>query len=92
MLKALILSWVPPRTSRKLSSARALHTHDFDKLKTLYLSYGGPAFPKDIARDFLTIGDWDTEVQYRPTNPKYPQAARFLQAVERIAKWADGRL
>jgi HEPN domain-containing protein len=92
MLKALILSSVPPRTSLNLRSARALRTHDYDRLKTLYLSCGGPAFPKEVARDFLTIGDWDTEVRYRPTNPKYAHAAKFLQAVERIAKWADGRL
>ena len=92
MLKALILSSVPPRTSFKLSSLRALHTHDFDKLKALYLSYGGPAFPKDIARDFLAIGGWDTQVRYQPSNPKYDHAAKFLQAVERIAAWADGRL
>jgi hypothetical protein len=92
MLKAMILSSVPPKKSLAISASRELHTHDFDKLKALYLIHGGPPFPKDVVRDFLTLTAWDTELRYRPSNPKYPQAARFLQAVERIAIWADGRL
>jgi hypothetical protein len=92
LLKALILSTLPRKKIIEMQKAKVLYTHNLESLKSCYLANGGPPFPKQILNDFLTISDWDTELRYQPRAINYRDAIRFLEAVARIAEWADGRI
>jgi hypothetical protein len=92
MLKALVLSTLPARKIAKLRRTKALFTHSLESLERLYLTNGGPPLRREIHADLLIVGEWDTELRYRPQAIKYKDAARFLEAAVRIVAWADGRL
>ena len=92
LLKALILSHVPRKKREELKKRRDFLTHDLLALKALYLSHHGFSFPKSVASDLVEVSSWDPASRYRPGPIKYQYADAFLQAVERISLWADGRL
>jgi hypothetical protein len=94
MLKALILSRVARRVDRAevLASFRGAKAHDFDWLKMQYLENGGSAYPGEVARHFLRVNSWTTDLRYKPGIMKNREAAAFLDAAAALLAWADGRL
>jgi HEPN domain-containing protein len=92
MLKALILSILPPARQRNmLNSFRGARAHDYDWLKARYLTSGGASFPSTIAKGFSLVETWTTELRYLTKAAKRRDAEAFLKAVKEIMDWADGR-
>ncbi len=93
MLKALVLEAAPPPKRKAVrDSFRGARAHDFDWLRGLYRTFGGPPIPPEVARRFAAVGRWTTELRYRSKSVKIADAEKFLRAVEGILEWADGRL
>ncbi len=93
MLKALALMTVAgsARTAM-LKSFRGGKAHEYEWLRTLYLTNGGVRLPSDIARHFTLVNDWSTDLRYTPRSVRAADAEAFLAAAVAIIKWADGRL
>lgn len=93
MLKAMILSILPAgRRIEMLGSFRGSRAHDYDWLRSRYLTSGGPQFTKAIARAFSFVNTWAVEVRYKAGTSKYGDAKTFLDSTEEIMTWADGRM
>ncbi len=93
MLKALVLSRTPAgRRGEMLATLRGARGHDFDWLKARYFGNGGSPFPPEVAKAFSFVDTWGTETRYVSGATKRCDAERFLEAVEEIMIWADGRL
>ena len=93
MLKALILSVVPPdRRSEMLDSFRGARAHDYDWLKAKYFENGGPPFPSSVSKSFSLVDTWRTDLRYKSGMSKRGDAESFLTAAKEIMDWADGRL
>ena len=93
MLKALILSAVPPTVRPDiLKSFRGGKAHDFEWLRDLYLVSGGARFPRDINRHFTKVNDWSTDLRYTPRSFHPNEAEDFLASAKSIVAWIDGRL
>ena len=93
MLKALILTadteWARRETLHTFKGGRA---HDFEWLRAEYAARGGPKFPREVARHMVVINGWTTTLRYKPANAETATARRFLNAVNAVIRWADGRL
>ncbi|MGC8638381.1 MAG: HEPN domain-containing protein [Isosphaeraceae bacterium] len=93
MLKALILSAVPPsRTYSVLQTFRGHRAHDFQWLRDEYRLNGGAHPPREVNRCFTLVDRWSTEMRYSPGNIKERDAERFFEAAQVILGWSDGRL
>jgi hypothetical protein len=61
----------------------------------LYEKYGGSRPSKknkELAEAFVIVGSWSTDMRYDPGTMPADDADNFLDAVDRIRKWADERL
>src|SRR5580704_9736906 len=66
MLKALILSIVPPkRRAETNASFRGSRAHDYHWLKERYFAEGGLGFPPSLSKHFVLVNTWTTELRYR---------------------------
>jgi hypothetical protein len=93
MLKALILSTVPPGSrAQMLASFRGTKAHDYDWLKARYFENGGPPFPSAVSKNFSLVDTWTTDLRYKAGTTKRGDAESFLKAAREIIDWADGRL
>jgi hypothetical protein len=93
ILKALILMAVAPGDrSATLQSFRGGRAHDFEWLRTQYLTNGGARFPRDVNQYFTLVNDWSTDLRYTPRSVREGEADAFLIAAAAIIRWADGRL
>jgi hypothetical protein len=93
MLKALLLSLIPQgKRQEMLQQFRGSRAHDFEWLQARYYEYGGPRFPADTQRDFVFVNTWDTQIRYESGTARPRDAEAFLNAVQRIVNWAEGRL
>lgn len=93
ILKAAILVQTRVGQRKKvLSSFRGNKAHDYEWLKTIYLTAGGPPLPKEISKAFVKIGNWTTALRYQPRTTKIKAANLFLQSTKEILDWAFGRL
>lgn len=93
ILKAMILASLPAKAQEVVSASfRGSRAHDFDWLKEQYYGYGGPPFPREVARIFGLVNSWTTKIRYLPGNIRRRDAAAFLDAVAKILEWAEGRL
>lgn len=93
ILKALVLMAVPagarPDT---LKSFRGTKAHEYEWLRSVYLTNGGPRFPREITQHFTLVNDWSTDLRYTPRSVRADDAEAFLLSAVAILKWADGRL
>ena len=93
MLKALILSTLPGKNrARILESFKGSKAHDFRWLRDTYFKKGGPSFPREIAHCFIIVGTWSTALRYEPGMTRRTIAVAFLEAAEKIIRWADERM
>lgn len=93
MLKALILSTVPPdERSLMLASFRGDRAHDYDRLKAKYFDSGGCPFPSVVSKYLSLIDTWATDLRYEPVTTKQEDAASFLKAAREIVTWVCGEL
>jgi HEPN domain-containing protein len=92
ILKALILDAVPrAKRAATLSSFRGNLAHDYEWLRSKYLSLGGANFPNEVTRSFALAADWTTELRYVPRGLGSADADAFLMAAETILEWAKRR-
>jgi hypothetical protein len=93
MLKALVLSLVPPaRSSAVLQTFRGSRAHDFHWLRFQYRLHGGAAFPREVNQHFLLSDEWSTDLRYSPMTLRQEKAEAFIDAAKAILRWGDGRL
>ena len=93
ILKALVLMAVTAGARRDtLKSFRSSKAHDYEWLRSLYLSNGGARFPPEITQHFTLVNDWSTDLRYTPRSVRADEADAFLASAVVIIRWADGRL
>jgi hypothetical protein len=93
MLKALVLAAVPARARRDtMKSFRGNRAHDYEWLRSLYLTNGGARLPREITRHFALVNTWSTDLRYTPRTVREREAKRFLASASAILQWTDGRL
>lgn len=93
ILKALVLMAVPVAVrTETLKSFRGIKAHEFEWLRSLYLTNGGARFPPVITQQFTLVNDWSTDLRYTPRSVREGEAEAFLEAAVAIIHWADGRL
>ena len=93
MLKALILSIVPPgQRADVLDSFRGARAHDYEWLRARYRERGGPTPPMGVAKGFLLVATWSTNLRYQARATDRIVAESFLKAARDIIDWGDGRL
>jgi hypothetical protein len=93
ILKALVLTAVPEGERIEImKSFRGGKAHEYEWLRSLYLTKGGARFPPEITRHFTLANDWSTDLRYMPRSVRPEEAEAFLEASESIIQWADGKL
>jgi len=93
ILKALVLMTAPARTrAGVLNDFRGNRAHEYEWLRSLYLTMGGARFPREINQHFTLVNDWSTDLRYTPRQVRAPEAEVFLTAAVAIIRWADGRM
>lgn len=93
ILKALVLVAVPTgNRSDTMKSFTGRKAHDYEWLRTLYLTNGGARFPIAITQNFTLVNDWSTDIRYTPRSVRYDDAVAFLASAVSIIRWADKRL
>ncbi len=93
ILKALVLMGVPARARPDtLKSFRGSKAHEYEWLRSLYLTNGGARFPREITQHFTLVNDWSTDLRYTPRSVRAEEAEAFLAAAVAIIRWSDGRL
>ena len=93
ILKTLVLMAVPagdrPGTLKLFRGNKA---HEYEWLRSLYLTRGGLRFPREITQHFTLVNDWSTDLRYTPRTVRGHDAEAFLASSIAIIKWADGRI
>jgi hypothetical protein len=93
ILKALVLmSVVAGAQPDTLKSFRGSKAHDYEWLRSVYLTNGGARFPSEITQHFTLVNDWSTDLRYTPRSVRRGDAEAFLAAAVAIIRWADARL
>ncbi|WP_013626962.1 HEPN domain-containing protein [Rubinisphaera brasiliensis] len=93
ILKALIVMAVPEANrSAMIKQFRGSRAHEFEWLRSAYLTNGGARFPRDITRHFTLVNDWSTDLRYTPRTVRDEEADAFLASAIAIINWADRRL
>ena len=93
ILKALVLMAVPTGSrSDILKSFRGSKAHEYEWLRSLYLTNNGARFPREITQHFTLVNDWSTDLRYTPRSVRDGEAEAFLASAVAIIRWADGRL
>jgi hypothetical protein len=93
ILKALVLMAVP--AAKRLETLRLFRgnkAHEYEWLRSLYLTNSNSRFPPDITQHFTLVNDWSTDLRYTPQSVRDDEAEAFLAAAVAIINWADGRL
>lgn len=98
ILKALLLMVTP---ERKRSAMVAL-LHKDDKKENRYghnirglragLLERGVSIPRDVSSGLMYVQTWSPDSRYEPGPGDITEARRFLQVVQSVVVWADGRM
>ncbi len=92
ILKSLVLMAVPAAARPDmLKSFRGSKAHEYEWLRSLYLTNGGARFPREINQLFTLVNDWSTDLRYTPRSVRADEAEAFLVSAVAIIRWADGR-
>ena len=63
ILKTLVLMAVPAaQRHAMLKQFRGGKAHDFEWLRSLYLTNGGSRFPSEVTRHFTLVNSWSTDL------------------------------
>jgi len=93
MMKALILSITRGKTkARIIESFKGSRAHDFGWLRETYFNSGGPSFPREISHCFIIVGSWSTALRCESGMTKRKVAIEFLDAAQKIIRWAGERM
>jgi hypothetical protein len=94
ILKAILINSLPIKAQDAIIDEFRKYGqgHDFGWLKNEYRKAGGPPFPPDVQRSFITVSSWETDLRYQTGSIKLKEAEVFLTAAETIVSWADGRI
>lgn len=92
MLKALVLENTPPSQQDKLREELKKTGHNLTALLEGYFKRGGSRPPPDVTRSFALVSDLSSEIRYDPREVDPGEAERFLEAVDNVYRWANGRL
>ncbi len=92
MLKAVLLETTPASQQESFLEDLKKVGHNLTKLLELYQQRGGSRPPPEVARAFTLAGDWSSEIRYDPREVDPVDAERFLEAVDTIYEWANGRI
>jgi hypothetical protein len=93
MLKALILSSIPP--ARRMAASRDFRgkkAHDYEELRRQYrkATKGRTIdFPSEINQAFTLVGWWSTDLRYEVGLVLEREAIGFLMATKNILDWTD---
>lgn len=92
-LKALVLASVSQAVRKRLlSEFRGNRAHNIEWLGALYRKHVGFAVPRKVTRHLSRVASWSTDLRYATGSMRITDAEEFLDSVEAIAKWADGRM
>lgn len=93
MLKALILESVPrDQEAVILTQFRGQQAHNSDWLLRLYRKLVSINIPIQIATQLLRVNSWSTNLRYQPGLLDKDDAKQFINSVEQISLWIEGRL
>ena len=93
LLKALILSAVPPaQEAELLERFRGARAHDYAWLLHLYSDKGGARMPASVVPHFARVTSWSTDMRYTPGTIAAHEAKAFVEAAIAMMTWADRRL
>jgi HEPN domain-containing protein len=92
-LKALILDSVGARLRAELlKQFRGNQAHDLEWLATMYRLHGKATVPSDVKQHLVRVASRSTDLRYAARMLKTEEAEEFMESVEDISTWADGRL
>jgi HEPN domain-containing protein len=93
MLKALVLSAVPPgQVDLVLRGFRGNRAHEYEWLRGEYRVRSQASFPKHINQCFSRVDTWSTDLRYEPGNLRMRDAEVFMETARELIRWIDGRL
>lgn len=93
MLKALILESVPRgQETVILTQFRGQQAHNPDWLLRLCRKSVSINIPIPIATQLISVNSWSTNLRYQPGPLDKDDAKQFIDSVEQISLWVEGRL
>lgn len=93
ILKTLVLMSIPAtQQDGMLKQFRGGKAHDFEWLRSLYLTHGGPRFPNEVNRHFTLVSSWSTDLRSIPRQTRADEAEAFWGSTTAIIQWAKERL
>ena len=93
MLKALILSAIPPSQAEEMVGMfRSARTHDYEWLMRTYIDKGGARLPPAVVQHFARVNTWSTDMRYAPGTVAAREAHAFVEAAAAILTWAERRI
>lgn len=93
MLKTLILNSLPEKRHEKAEAQfRGQRAHRYEWLRSRYAQAHAPGLPAVISKSLVFVSTWDTALRYTPGLGEREDSLRFLREVQKILKWADGRI
>jgi HEPN domain-containing protein len=88
MLKSLIVSIIPgKRRADAILEFRGRRAHSFEWLRFQYQQRGGAPFPADVAKVFVLVSTWDTDLRYETHEALPRDATAFLKNAEAIMNY-----
>lgn len=93
MLKALILASVSrSQELEALAQFRGQQAHSFDWLLRLYRNMTSTNVPEEVLTYLIRVNTWSTNIRYQPGVIDKDDAKQFIDSVEQISSWIEGKL
>jgi hypothetical protein len=93
MLKALLLDGVARKLRQQLSAAfRGSRAHDIAWLSGLYRQHVTTAIPRAVVQHLSRVASWSSDLRYATAFTRRSEADLFMESVDAVAVWADGRM
>lgn len=93
MLKALILESVPENQEMGvLGQFRGQHAHEPEWLFRLYRRGANVQPPVSLIPHLARVNTWSTSMRYLPGTLDEGDAERFIDSVQQVVVWVEGRL
>jgi HEPN domain-containing protein len=92
-MKALILAGASPHLRREpLKDFRGDRAHNLEWLGALYRRHIAAPIPREVIRHLTRVASWSTDLRYAAGALKRRDADKFMESVNVVAAWAEGRL
>ena len=93
ILKALILDNVGSHLRRNvLGDFGGSRAHSIEWLTSLYRRHVMTMIPKSITQHLARVASWSTDLRYASGFVKSRDADEFIESVDAVMTWADGRM